>query len=292
MPLSPTTARLMLLCAGILFSTGGAAVKACHGLSGVEVAGLRSGIAAMVILAFLPESRRIPDRGVVLVSIAYAAMLTLFATSSKLTTAANAVFLQGTAPLYVLLLGPVLLREHVARRDLGILVLLVLGMGAFFVAGEAPTVTAPDPVLGNLLAAVSGLAWALTLMGLRALGKRGLNAAAQAAVLGNVLAFALNAPFMSLDRITAATTLDWTMVAWLGLFQVGLAYVLISRAVPLVPAFAVTLILMSEPAFNPLWAWALHGEVPAGLAIAGGGLICGGLVLKGWLDLRAARTAR
>jgi drug/metabolite transporter (DMT)-like permease len=286
---SPTAARVSILAAGLLFSTAGAAVKACQGLGGAEIAGLRSLIAAAVIYGLLPETRRRPDRGVLLAALAYAAMLTLFATSNKLTTAANAVFLQSTAPLYVLLLGPWLLGEHARRRDLPVLAMLGCGMALFFVAADTPSATAPDPALGNALATASGLAWALTLMGLRALGKRASNAAAQAAAVGNLLAFAINLPFMDPERIATAAALDWAILAWLGVFQVGLAYVLIARAVPRVPAFEVTLLLMSEPAFNPLWAFALHAEVPASLALLGGLVICGALLFKAWQDRRIGR---
>ena len=280
----------MLLAAGTLFATAGAAVKSCEGLSGPEIAALRSAVAAIVLLVVLPESRRRPDLGVGIASLAYGVMLALFATATKLTTAANVVFLQSTAPLFVLLLGPLLLGERAKRRDLPILGLLLLGAVLFFVAAEAPTATAPDPVLGNALGAASGLAWALTLMGLRGLGKRGVNAAAQATVWGNLLAVAINMPQVDPSRIADAGLIDWAMIGWLGTFQIGLAYVLIVRAVPAVPAFEVTLLLMTEPAFNPLFAWMVHGEIPGRLPICGGLLICSALVLKSWLDARSSQS--
>ncbi|MGA1607729.1 MAG: DMT family transporter [Planctomycetota bacterium] len=286
----PLQARLMLLAAGVLFATAGAAVKSCEGLSGPEVAALRSAIAALVLLAVLPESRRRPDLGVGLAALAYGVMLTLFATATKLTTAANVVFLQSTAPLFVLVLGPLLLGERARRRDLPILALLLVGATLFFVAAEEPTATAPNPALGNMLGAASGLAWALTLMGLRALGKRGVNAAAQATVWGNLLAVLINLPQVDPTRVLDASLVDWAMLGWLGVFQIGLAYVLIVRAVPAVPAFEVTLLLMTEPAFNPVFAWLVHGEVPGFYPICGGVLISGALVLKSWLDARSGQS--
>lgn len=282
------TARWTMLAAGVLFSTGGAAIKACESLTGPEIAALRSLIGAITILALLPEARRRPDRRVVLVSFAYAATLSLVAMANKLTTAANVVFLQSTAPLYVVLLGPLLLRERIARRDLVVLALIGIGMAAFFVASEAPTATASDPATGITLAAASGFTWALTVIGLRALGRGGENAAAQAAALGNLLAFAINLPAVSWQRVASAGALDWAMLGWLGVFQVGVAYALISRAVRFVPAFAATLLLMTEPAFNPVWAWLVHGEVPSTLALLGGAVICGALVGKAWLEARLA----
>ena len=91
-------------------------------------------------------------------------------------------------------------------------------------------------------------------------------------------------------RIADAGLIDWAMIGWLGTFQIGLAYVLIVRAVPAVPAFEVTLLLMTEPAFNPLFAWMVHGEIPGRLPICGGLLICSALVLKSWLDARSSQS--
>ena len=104
---------------------------------------------------------------VVLAGIVYAATLTLFVLSTKLTTAANAIFLQATAPLYLLLLGPLLLSEHFKRRDVIYLLAVALGMFSCFMGRPDATVTAPDPGRGNLLALMCSITWALTLVALR-----------------------------------------------------------------------------------------------------------------------------
>ena len=117
-PLGPLAkSRLQLLATALLFSTGGAAIKAC-GLDSWQVASLRSGIAAAFVLAVVPAARRGWNRKTLAVGACYAATMVLFVTANKLTTAANAIFLQATAPLYILLLGPWLLREPLKRRDL------------------------------------------------------------------------------------------------------------------------------------------------------------------------------
>ncbi|HZH03127.1 MAG TPA: EamA family transporter, partial [Myxococcaceae bacterium] len=103
--------RLFILAAVVLWSTGGAAIKLC-GLSGWQVACGRSWVAAAALLALLPSSRRRPDRRGWGVAVAYAATVLLFVLATKLTTAANAIFLQYTAPLYVLLMGTWLLGER------------------------------------------------------------------------------------------------------------------------------------------------------------------------------------
>ena len=127
--------RLQVLAAALLFSTGGAAIKACD-LSSWQIASFRCGIAAVVILIVLPGARRNWGPRTLLVGVAYAATMILFVIANKLTTAANTIFLQGTAPLYLLLLGPWLLGERTRRSDLVFTALLLGGMVLFFVFEE------------------------------------------------------------------------------------------------------------------------------------------------------------
>src|SRR6185503_18506225 len=105
---SQTAARLGILAGAALFSTGGAGIKAVH-FSGLQVAGLRSGVAVFAVLLLLPSARRLPNARSLLVGVAYALTMLLFVLANKLTTAASTIFLQATAPLYILLLGPWLL---------------------------------------------------------------------------------------------------------------------------------------------------------------------------------------
>ncbi|MFL5403456.1 MAG: EamA family transporter, partial [Gemmatimonadales bacterium] len=151
-PMSPrSTARLQLIGAAVLFSTGGAAIKAVD-FSGWQIASFRSGIAAMVLLLLAPQARRGWTPGAVLVGIAYAGCLVLFVLANRLTTAANTIFLQSTAPLYLLFLVPWLLQEPVRKQDLGLMLAVGSGLLLFFIGTEPPIATAPDPVRGNILA--------------------------------------------------------------------------------------------------------------------------------------------
>ena len=130
------TDRLMVLAAALLFSTGGAAVKLCT-LTGWQVACLRSAIAALALLVLLPDARRGWSWRTLPVACAYGATMICFVISSKLTTSANAVFLQSAAPLYVLVLGPILLAEPIRRRDLLFMAALIGGMVLIF-GGHQP----------------------------------------------------------------------------------------------------------------------------------------------------------
>ena len=163
--------RLLILGAALLFSTGGAVIKATS-LSGWQVACFRSAIAALTLLVFMPAWRRWWEPRALAVGAAYAATLILYVLANNLTTAANAIFLQSTAPLYVLLLGPRLLGERTRASDLAFTSLLFGGILLFFLGAEPPRITAPHPERGNWLGLASGLFWALTLIGLRWLGRR------------------------------------------------------------------------------------------------------------------------
>ena len=281
--------RLQLLGAAVLFSTGGAAIKATE-LSSWQVAGFRSGIAALALLALLPSARRGWNARALLVGVAYAVMLILFVSANKLTTAANAIFLQSTAPLYLLLLGPWLLREPIRRPDVAFMALVALGMALFFVGAEAPAATAPDPARGNLLGVLSGVAWALTVMGLRWIGSRDAGGGLVPVVLGNLIAFLACLPLAL--PVVVADAGDWALLSYLGVVQIGLAYVLLTKGIRHVSALEAATLLLAEPAINPVWAWLVHGETPSAWALAGGVLILGTTTLKTWWDARPPPARR
>ena len=275
--------------AALLFSTGGAAIKLTT-LSGVQVACFRSAIAAVAVLLLAPESRRGWTWRTLVASIAYAACLTLFVLANKLTTSANTIFLQAAAPLYLLLLGPWLLKERVKQADLVVLGAMAAGLGFVFLGTEPPVRTAPDPALGNILALLSGVAWAFLVIGLRWLGRAETGAGQEApspttaVVLGNLIAAAVNLPFAL--PVLSVTVVDIVTVLFLGIVQIGIAYLLLSRALKRVGALEASLLLMVEPALNPLWTWLVHGEAPGHWSLAGGGMILGATVLKSVLDNR------
>jgi drug/metabolite transporter, DME family len=285
---SPTVHRLQLLGAALLFSTGGAAIKATT-LDAWQVAGLRSLIAGIAVWLLVPAARRGWSWHVLPVGTAYAATLVLFVTSNKLTTSASAIFLQSTAPLYLLLLGPVLLGERTRLRDLAYMAPVAAGLVLFFVGADAPGHTAPDPARGNLLAALSGVTWALTLVGLRWMGNRagGDGSAVPTVVAGNLIAFAACLP--AALPLAGATAADWVAIGYLGLFQIGAAYVLLTSGIRHVPALEASMLLLLEPALNPVWAWAAHGETPGLPSLAGGALILGATTLR---TVRYARRPR
>jgi drug/metabolite transporter, DME family len=281
---SRSAARLQLVGAALLFSTGGAAIKAAD-FNGWQIASLRSGIAAIALLLIVPEARRRWTGQAVLVGIAYAGCLTLFVLANRLTTAANTIFLQSTAPLYLLFLAPWLLKEPVRREDLGFMLAVGAGLALFFVGVEPPAATAPDPERGNLLALASGLCWALAVCGLRWLGADGRRGSPVAAVVsGNLTAFAVSLPLAL--PIGARPLADWAIIVYLGVFQIALAYVFVTNAIRLIPALEASVILLLEPVLNPLWAWLVQRETPGAWALVGGAIILGATTYKSWSESR------
>jgi len=294
-----TGARLRLLGTAVLFSTGGAGIKWTT-LDAWQVSCFRSGVAALAVWLLVPAARRRWNWRVLVVSAAFALTLTLFVTANKLTTSANAIFLQSTAPLWVLLAGPLLLHERATREDLVFMAVVALGMALFFVGEDRPQATAPDPARGNVLAVVSGVGYAGVVLGLRWIGRgagRGggddaggdSGDAITTVVAGNVLACLLALP-MALPAPSLHLA-DAVVILYLGAVQIGLAYFMMSTAMPHVPALEASTILLVEPALNPLWAWLVHGERPAALSIAGGAVIILSAAGKAWWDARRLGAA-
>jgi drug/metabolite transporter, DME family len=288
-------ARLQLLGAAVLFSTGGAAIKAAD-FTGWQIASLRSGFAVLALLCMAPAARRgwiLLQAGgfwrAALVGVAYAACLTLFVLANRLTTAANTIFLQSTAPLYILILAPWLLKERIRKQDLGFMVAVGCGLALFFVGVEQPAATAPDPGRGNLVALASGLCWALAICGLRWLGldeRRGSPTAA--VVAGNLIAFLVSFPLAL--PLGAHSIADWAIVGYLGVFQIALAYTFVTSAISHIPALEASMILLLEPVLNPIWAWLVQREAPGVWALLGGAIILGATTLKSWSESRVAAT--
>lgn len=286
----PLRARLAILGAAVLFSTGGAAIKATA-LTGWQVASFRSAVAAAAVLAMLPAARRGWGVLPILIGFGYAATMIFFVLANKLTTAANTIFLQSTAPIYLVLIGPLVLKEPIRRREIGFMAVLGGGLAMFFIGHEAVRATAPDPIKGNVLALLSGVCWAVAVSGLRFMGKRGGHGggAAAAVVAGNAIAFLVCLP-MALP-VASVTGTDVAVIGFLGVFQIGLAYVLLTYGLEHVGALEASLLLLGEPVLNPLWAWLVHGERPSGWSLSGGIVIVTATLVKSVYDAKVPQRA-
>ena len=275
-------ARLELVAAAVCFSTAGAAFKAVR-FDAWEIASFRAGIAGLTVLALVPAARHGLSRRAAVVAVPYTVTALLFVLSNKMTTAASTIFLQATSPLYIALLGPLLLHEKTRRRDLVYMAALAAGLVLVFLGLPPPARTSPRPLLGNVLAVACGFSVAVMMMGLRWLAREGDDAAAPGAVvLGNLLTFAVALPLAL--PVGSTRPGDWTILAFLGTVQIGAAYALMVAGLRHVPVLEATLLMFLEPVLSPVWAWLVHGEHPGPWVVGGGVVILGATALFLWLE--------
>ena len=276
--------RSKIIVAAVLFSTGGAAIKFC-GFGAWQLAAFRATLAMATILIVLPEARRGWSWRTLVVGIVYAATTLLYVQANKHTTAASAIFLQATSPLFILLLAPLLLGEHATRRDLWQMAVMATGFGLFFLGLDQPSATAPNPALGNVLASICAVTWAFTVIGYRWLAARGASVAS-AAVAGNLIA--ATTAFAMAQPLVAGRPVDWAVVLFLGVCQLGIPYLFLARAVPQVRAIEVSLFLLIEPVLNPIWTWLVRGEEPGTWTLVGGAIIVMATAGKAVYDSRTS----
>jgi drug/metabolite transporter (DMT)-like permease len=258
----PRRGALLIAAAAILWSTGGLAIKLVP-LSAVGVVFWRSLVAGVFLLAVFRPSRARWRHAAPSTVVVYALMILTFVSATKMTTAANAIFLQYTGPLYVLALGPFILKEPFRKIDAAAVAVALAGMSLFFV-GKLD----PGALAGNVVAVVSGLFFGLTILLLR---RDASGDAIPSVIAGNLAAAALALPFawghLALDANGAL------LVLFLGVFQLGISYVLFVGGLKTVPAAEASLLGMLEPMFNPLWAFLGLGERPSTWAALGGAIV-------------------
>lgn len=266
-PSTKSSPLLLVLGAAILWSTGGLFIKATH-LSAFELSFGRSLLAAITIAIVTRREGFGINTVSAITSILYAGLIILFVLATKLTTAANAIFLQYTAPVYVLILEPIFYKEKFRGRDLVTVAVCVAGMSLFFVGKLRP-----EDVSGNLLALASGLCFALFFLLMRHSKARKVNRASSA-IYGNLIAVLICAPaFVSAARRGIAPA-DFARIAYLGVIQIGVAYLLFTLAMARgVRSLDASIIGYVEPVLNPVWVFLFIGERPSGWAIIGGAII-------------------
>lgn len=273
---------LLVLAAAIIWSTGGLFIK-WTSLTGLELSFGRSLCAAITVAIFTRREGFGFNRVTLLASLLYAALLLLFVLATKETTAANAIFLQYTAPLYVLILEPLLYKEKFRQRDLITVIACVIGMSLFFVGKLRP-----QDVTGNLLALASGLCFAFYFLLLRHPSSRKVNRASSV-IYGNLLVVILCAP-AGLSVLPNVSRFDALAVLYLGVVQIGVAYTLftlgMARGIRSLDAGIVGYI---EPVLNPIWVFLVLGERPSKWALIGGAIIISAVVVHTTLKAREGR---
>ncbi len=268
----------LLLLTALGWSLGGVLMKSVD-WPPFAVGGGRGLVAAIFLIAVRGRTLRFTWTPLQLgTALAFAGCTILFAAATKLTTAANAILLQYTAPVWVALLGAWLLGERARRADWWTIAVTFVGMGVFFYDGLKF-----NNLTGILLAIASGMSFAVMIVLLR---KQGAGSTIEAVILGNILGFLIGLP-----SICAAPWPDQhSLVALLllGVFQLGIPYLLYARAIRHVTALEAVLIPVIEPILNPIWVLLVIGEKPSRLALLGGAIVLGAVT---WRAIAAIRQA-
>ena len=265
---------LAIFVAALLWSTGGLFIKEIS-LDAWGVSCYRSTIAALTIgTIYLISGRRLGPSEPwftgyhLLCAFFYALLLVLFVIATKLTTSANAIFLQYTAPVYVLFVEPMLAGHRVRRSDLLTVALSTAAMALFFI-GQFEA----RGVWGNIAALASGVAFATYAVLLKH-ERATVRNRWQVVILGHGM-IAMTMLILAACGVTMLTPGpgDLMRLLYLGVIQIGVAYGLFTYGITHVRAIDATLIAMIEPVLNPVWVFLGMGERPTTYAIAGGLII-------------------
>ncbi len=303
-----------------LWSTGGMFIKLATNLDAYQVTFFRSLLAAITVLVITRKNGLRINAFGVMCSVIYAVLLFLFVWATKHTTAANAIFLQYTAPVYILILAPFVIGEKFHLRDLATVVFCIAGMSLFFV-GDLSI----GDYQGNFAALGSGIFLGLYIMLLKHPKATGVSrsgsgsqesdlsssppyqggvddSSADGVVLsdtprtplnpvitviyGNLILAVLTLP-SGIASAATITWLDFAAVAFLGIVQIGIAYILFIKGVrggtrPL----DASIIGFIEPLLNPVWVFLFVGERPSQWALLGGVIIIATVVVHTFAQYR------
>jgi len=260
---------LYVLTAALLWSTGGLFIKLIS-FTAMQLSFFRCSIAAITFALLFRKRILLLNKLSIANSVIYAIVLITFVIATKITTAANAIFLQATAPIYVLIFEPILTKTKYERINVITVGVCVLGMLLFFVGKLEP-----GHLEGNLIALISGVTFAAFFLGM----KRNDQQYQQSSIFwGNIIVALVCIPFLaSLEMIKF---FDLWMVTFLGVFQIAFAYAFFASGLKRVIAVEASIISMVEPVLNPVWVFIGYGETPTVTAIIGGLIILGAIIIR------------
>jgi len=265
------------MCASICWSFGGLCIKFIP-WSAISINGLRAFFAAIVFVIYRRDYRARLSRGNILGAICLTSTTTMFVYANKLTTAAAAILLQYCMPVFIVIIELLLYKKKPKPVEIAAVVTTLLGMVLFF--GDS---LAPGAMLGNLLAIGSGLAFA----GVFVCNNRPDVDPEQSLFLGFLISAAIGLPF-AVSEVTPDLR-AWIAMIFLGVVQVGVAYIFFTTGIKSSPALLAGLISSLEPVLNPVWVALFTGETPGRFAMAGGAVIFITVVAY---NIWAERTAR
>lgn len=260
---------LAVFTAALMWSTGGLFVKLVT-FNAMQISFFRCSIAALVFAVLFRKKLLLVNRFTFINAFFYASVLIAYVIALKMTTAANAIFLQSTAPIYVLIFEPIILKTSYNRVNIMTILICTIGMFFFFMGKISPA-----HFEGNLIALFSGIMFAALFLGLR---KNENKYQLSSIFYGNVIVALVCIPFLS--GIQELNFSNLWMVSFLGVFQIGLAYAVFSYGLRRVLAIEASIIALVEPVLNPVWVFIGYGEIPSFMAIIGGIIILSAITMR------------
>jgi drug/metabolite transporter (DMT)-like permease len=272
---------MLLVGASLCWSLAGVLIKfVAETWPGLAVASGRGFIAALFLLATNRGLRFHFSRDQIVGAICYAACTLTFCTATTLTSAANAILLQYTAPVWVALLGAWFLGERATSADWITIAVALCGMALFF--KDSLTLGHLD---GDALAVLSGVFFAVMTIALR---KQKDGSPVESIILGNIIAFLVGLPWIIQSPLLAPS--GWAALLVLGVVQLGFSYWLYARAIRHVTALEAVLIPVIEPVLNPVWVLIFMQERPTRWAIVGGAVVLGAVTVRAIISVRSRRS--
>ncbi len=265
---------ILIAATAILWSFGGILIKLIP-WDAMTIVGLRAIFAAAVMAIYMKRVRITFSPSVILGALCIAGTTILFVFANKLTTAANAIVLQYTAPIFVVVLSLIFLKKKPKALDIGAVLAAVAGMALFFF-GQLKA----DALLGNILALLSGITFA----GVFLINQMPKAKPEESLLLGHLINVAVGIPFI----ITHVTfePVAWLSVTLMGIFQLGIAYVLFSIGIKYTTPISASLLATLEPLLNPVWVFLMTGEQPGMWALIGAAVVIVSIVVYSVLSAR------
>ncbi len=263
-------ATALLFLTALLWSLGGLLIKKVDWqVNPLAVSGMRSAFALPVLLILLRRGNLTFSTTQIGGAVSYASTVLFFVVATKMTTAANAILLQYSAPVFVAIFGWMFLKERVTKFDWITIAVTLSGMSLFFLDELTD-----ENLAGNFYGILSGLSFACMFLFMR---KQKHDAPVGSIFLGNILAALVGLPFMF---EAAPDPASWLCLATLGVFQLGLSYVLYSIAIKHVTALEAIMITAVEPILNPVWVTLFTKETPGRWAIFGGAAVVLSVIVR------------
>ena len=269
----------MIICAG-LWSIAGIFMKKLP-WNGFAMASLRSGIAGITIGAYIliKKYRIIFNKKTMLMAFFGGMTYLCFAVANKLTTAANAIVLQFTSPVFVLLYSAAFFGKKIKKFDVITVAVTLCGIALCFLDGLKSGHTA-----GNFVAVAAGMVMAAMFV---SAGELQDEERFSGAFLAQMFTFLAGLPwvFITKPELTAVT---FTNIMILGVLQLGISYILYTRAAKYCTPLACCLLGVIEPLLNPIWVMIFDGETPGPAALAGGAIVI--ITVTLWCALGGEKT--